>query len=204
MRAWTCAAVGLEASSSRPAYSATHALDPIVAQVQLIAPADHWEAEEEILAGRLDVAVTETLHLAQDAAKGKPVMGFSRFLHTDGGVMFLESANITRPKDMCGTTISYPGAPGCACGTAPPTQHATRDTRLDPSNALRPQAGRPGHRADDGRGRRRRVRALELRQAQRRLLPHGGAEAGNALCNACYALCNGGFYHTEALKQAGQ
>ena len=41
-------------------------------------------AEEEILAGRLDVAVTETLHLAQDAAKGKPVMGFSRFLHTDG------------------------------------------------------------------------------------------------------------------------
>ena len=36
--------------------------------VQLIAPADHWEAEEEILAGRLDVAVTETLHLAQDAA----------------------------------------------------------------------------------------------------------------------------------------
>ena len=53
-------------------------------EVQLIAPADHWEAEEEILAGRLDVAVTETLHLAQDAAKGKPVMGFSRFLHTDG------------------------------------------------------------------------------------------------------------------------
>ena len=80
--------------------------------VQLIAPADHWEAEEEILAGRLDVAVTETLHLAQDAAKGKPVMGFSRFLHTDGGVMFLESANITRPKDMCGKTISYPGSPG--------------------------------------------------------------------------------------------
>eukprot|EP00985_Skeletonema_marinoi_P009053 scaffold4148_cov170-Skeletonema_marinoi.AAC.5 len=40
--------------------------------VQLIEPSDHWEAEEEILAGRLDVAVTEPLHLAQDAAKGKP------------------------------------------------------------------------------------------------------------------------------------
>ena len=63
----------------REGYFADAGLD-----VQLIAPAYHWEAEEEILAGRLDVAVTETLHLAQDAAKGKPVMGFSRFLHTDG------------------------------------------------------------------------------------------------------------------------
>ena len=80
--------------------------------VQLVEPADHWEAEEEILAGRLDVAVTETLHLAQDAARGKPVVGFSRFLHTDGGVLFLESANITRPRDMCGKVISYPGSPG--------------------------------------------------------------------------------------------
>lgn len=53
--------------------------------VELVEPADHWEAEEEILAGRLDVAVTEPLHLAQDAARGKPVLGFSRFLHTDGG-----------------------------------------------------------------------------------------------------------------------
>jgi len=43
--------------------------------VDLVEPADHWEAEEEILAGRLDVAVTEPLHLAQDAARGKPVIG---------------------------------------------------------------------------------------------------------------------------------
>jgi len=81
--------------------------------VELVEPADHWEAEEEILAGRLDVAVTEPLHLAQDAAKGKPVMGFSRFLHTDGGVMFDKSrSGIERPSDMCGKTISYPGSPG--------------------------------------------------------------------------------------------
>ena len=32
--------------------------------VTLVEPADHWEAEEEIIAGRLDVAVTEMLHLA--------------------------------------------------------------------------------------------------------------------------------------------
>mmetsp|Transcript_11074 Transcript_11074/g.22935 ORF Transcript_11074/g.22935 Transcript_11074/m.22935 type:complete len:371 (+) Transcript_11074:264-1376(+) len=81
--------------------------------VELVEPADHWEAEEEILAGRLDVAVTEPLHLAQDAARGKPVVGFSRFLHTDGGVMFDKSkSGIERPSDMCGKTISYPGSPG--------------------------------------------------------------------------------------------
>ena len=78
--------------------------------VQLIEPSDHWEAEEEILAGRLDVAVTEPLHLAQDAAKGKPVLGFSRFLHTDGGVLYdAGRGDIKRPADMCGKTISYPG-----------------------------------------------------------------------------------------------
>jgi len=81
--------------------------------VELVEPADHWEAEEEIIAGRLDVAVTEPLHLAQDAAKGKPVLGFSRFLHTDGGVMFDKSkSGIKRPSDMCGKIISYPGSPG--------------------------------------------------------------------------------------------
>lgn len=83
-------------------------------EVELVEPVDHWEAEQEILHGRLDVAVTETLHLAQDAAAGKPVLGFSRFLHTDGGVMFLRGGrhNITRPRNMCGATISYPGSPG--------------------------------------------------------------------------------------------
>ena len=81
-------------------------------EVELVAPADHWEAEKEILAGRLDVAVTETLHLAQDAAAGKPILGFARFLHTDGGVMYFASSGIERPRDMCGKTITYPGSPG--------------------------------------------------------------------------------------------
>ncbi|CAJ1951136.1 unnamed protein product [Cylindrotheca closterium] len=81
--------------------------------VELVEPKDHWEAEEEIIAGRLDVAVTEPLHLAQDAAKGKPVVGFSRFLHTDGGILYdAGKGDITRPADMCGKTISYPGSPG--------------------------------------------------------------------------------------------
>ncbi|KAH8088654.1 hypothetical protein JL720_6603 [Aureococcus anophagefferens] len=81
-------------------------------EVELVAPADHWEAEKEILAGRLDVAVTETLHLAQDAAAGKPILGFARFLHTDGGVMYFADSGIERPRDMCGKTITYPGSPG--------------------------------------------------------------------------------------------
>lgn len=81
--------------------------------VELVEPADHWEAEEEILAGRLDVAVTEPLHLSQDAARGKPVLGFARFLHTDGGVLYdAGRGDIRRPADMCGKTISYPGSPG--------------------------------------------------------------------------------------------
>jgi len=80
--------------------------------VDLVEPQDHWQAEEEILAGRLDVAVTEPLHLAQDAAQGKPVLGFSRFLHTDGGVLYDAASGIQRPADMCGKTISYPGSPG--------------------------------------------------------------------------------------------
>ena len=62
--------------------------------------------------GTLDVAVTEPIHLAQDAAAGKPVLGFARFFHTDGGVMYLSSTGIKSPKDMCGKTIQYPGSPG--------------------------------------------------------------------------------------------
>ncbi|GMH59497.1 hypothetical protein TrRE_jg8126 [Triparma retinervis] len=80
--------------------------------VEVIEPADHWDADKEILAGNLDIATTEPLHLAQDAAQGKSVLGFSRFFHTDGGVMYLDSSGITRPKDMCGKTIQYPGSPG--------------------------------------------------------------------------------------------
>lgn len=80
--------------------------------VDLVEPESHWDAEEEILAGRLDIAVTEPLHLSQDAAKGRPVLGFARFLHTDGGVMYKKNAGINRPSDMCGKTISYPGSPG--------------------------------------------------------------------------------------------
>jgi len=88
-------------------------------EVELIEPDEHFEPLRKIQSGDLDVAVTETIHLAQDRAKGEPVIGFARFLHTDGGVMFLRGRGIERPRDMCQlrdggrkTRVQYPGAPG--------------------------------------------------------------------------------------------
>ena len=80
--------------------------------VEIIEPSDHWEADEKILDGSIDVATTEPLHLAIDAMNGKSVLGFSRFFHTDGGVMYKKDTGIERPRDMCGKTITYPGFPG--------------------------------------------------------------------------------------------
>ncbi|KAK7247686.1 N-myristoyltransferase [Aureococcus anophagefferens] len=133
-------------------------------EVELVAPADHWEAEKEILAGRLDVAVTETLHLAQDAAAGKPILGFARFLHTDGGVMYFADSGIERPRDMCGKTITYPGprarrpaivdtmvkADGGDCGgepTASSTAASTTSARSRPATRTSRRSSSPTSRS---------------------------------------------------------
>lgn len=79
--------------------------------VELIEPASHLDAIEAIEQGQLDVAITEPIHLAIDAAKGKPVIGFARFLHTNGGVMYVKGRGIERPRDMVGKRVQYPGAP---------------------------------------------------------------------------------------------
>lgn len=100
--------------ASKKGFFADHGLD-----VEIIEPDDHFDPLKKIQSGELDVAVTESIHLAQDRAKGEPVIGFGRFLHTDGGVMFLHSSGIKRPRDMCQlreggrkTRVQYPGAPG--------------------------------------------------------------------------------------------
>ncbi len=80
--------------------------------LELVEPERHFDAMEEIEAGRMEVAITEPIHLVQDRAKGEPVVGFARFLHTNGGVMFLGRSGIRRPRDMAGKRIQYPGAPG--------------------------------------------------------------------------------------------
>jgi ABC-type nitrate/sulfonate/bicarbonate transport system substrate-binding protein len=80
--------------------------------VNLIEPQTHFDAMQAVEEGTLDLAITEPIHLAIDAAKGKPVIGFARFLHTNGGVMYLKGKGIERPRDMAGKRVQYPGAPG--------------------------------------------------------------------------------------------
>lgn len=81
-------------------------------ELELIEPRQHFDAMHEIGAGRMEVAITEPIHLVQDRAKGEPLVGFARFLHTNGGVMYLEASGIERPRDMAGKRVQYPGAPG--------------------------------------------------------------------------------------------
>jgi ABC-type nitrate/sulfonate/bicarbonate transport system substrate-binding protein len=80
--------------------------------VELIEPEEHLDAVDEIESGNMDLAVTEPLHLVEDLAEGRPVIGVARFLHTNGGVMYLADSGIERPRDMAGKRIQYPGAPG--------------------------------------------------------------------------------------------
>lgn len=81
-------------------------------EIELVEPSDHYEAATMLAQGTLDVAITEPIHLVLDTAQGHDLVGFTRFLHTDGGVMYLEKSGIRSPKDMAGRRLQYPGAPG--------------------------------------------------------------------------------------------
>lgn len=81
-------------------------------ELELVEPEEHLDAVDEIERGEMDLAITEPLHLVEDRAADKPVVGFARFLHTNGGVMYLADSGIERPRDMAGKRIQYPGAPG--------------------------------------------------------------------------------------------
>ena len=78
----------------------------------IIEPEEHLDAVEAIEDGQMDVAITEPLHLVEDRAEGRPVVGFARFLHTNGGVMYRTDGPIERPRNMVGARVQYPGAPG--------------------------------------------------------------------------------------------
>lgn len=80
--------------------------------LELVEPEEHLDAVAQIEAGEMELAVTEPLHLVEDACQGKEVVGIARFLHTNGGVMYLGGGDIQRPRDMAGARIQYPGAPG--------------------------------------------------------------------------------------------
>lgn len=81
-------------------------------ELELIEPQEHLDAVALIASGEMDMAVTEPLHLVEDRAEGKEVIGFARFLHTNGGVLYFEGSGIERPRDMAGKRLQYPGAPG--------------------------------------------------------------------------------------------
>lgn len=81
-------------------------------ELELVEPTEHFDAIAAMQSGDIDLAVTEPIHLVDDRGKGLPVVGWARFLHTNGGVMYFKGANIERPRDMVGKRIQYPGAPG--------------------------------------------------------------------------------------------
>jgi len=96
-------------------------------EVDIIEPQDHFDPLVDLQEGKLDAAVTETLHLLQyRAGESKPnIVGFSRFFHTLGGVMYCKDGpfgKVTRPRDLASLTdpadgkkrirLQYPGAPG--------------------------------------------------------------------------------------------
>lgn len=81
-------------------------------ELEIIEPEEHLDAVDAIEDGTMDLAITEPLHLVEDRAEGRPVVGFARFLHTNGGVMYRTDAGIERPRDLAGTRLQYPGAPG--------------------------------------------------------------------------------------------
>ena len=80
-------------------------------EVILVEPTAHMDAMDEINHNRLDIAITEPLHLIEDRAEGHKVIGFARFFHTNGGVMYIKNRGISRPQDMSkdGLRIQYPG-----------------------------------------------------------------------------------------------
>ncbi len=61
--------------------------------------------------GRMDLAVTEPIHLARHRGSGTPIVGFARFFHTNGGVMYLKGRGIERPRDMVGARVQDSAAP---------------------------------------------------------------------------------------------
>jgi len=81
-------------------------------ELELMEPKEHFDAFAGMRDGTVDVAITEPIHLLQDLANGEQMVGFCRFLHTNGGVMVLGDSGITRPRELAGKRIQYPGAPG--------------------------------------------------------------------------------------------
>lgn len=85
--------------------------DDVGLDLELVEPTEHVDAITELQAGNLDIAITEPVHLVEDRARNCPVIGWARFLHTNGGIMYFGGRGIERPQHMLGKRLQYPGAP---------------------------------------------------------------------------------------------
>lgn len=81
-------------------------------EIEMIEPEKHFDALEEIENNSMDITITEPIHLVEDKATNQNVVGFARYLHTNGGVMYNKDKGIKTPKDLVGKRLQYPGAPG--------------------------------------------------------------------------------------------
>lgn len=75
-----------------------------------------WDPLDALCAGRVDVAITTPVRLLMAAGKGQPVVGFSRFQHGSGGVVFLRGHGVDRPRALVGKRLLAPPALGAVGG----------------------------------------------------------------------------------------
>ena len=80
-------------------------------QFEFYSPDDPFDPVAALLDGRMDLAVTEPIHLARHRGSGAPITGFARFFHTNGGVMYFKGRGIARPRDMVGARVQDSMAP---------------------------------------------------------------------------------------------
>lgn len=105
-------------------------------ELELVEPNAHVDAADALARGEIDIAITEPIHLVQDRIAGRSVVGFCRFLHTNGGVMYLKGRGIERPRDMAGKRVQYPGAPGPGGPAIVATMIEADGGRYDPAGLV--------------------------------------------------------------------
>ena len=74
-------------------------------------PDTPFDPVETLQDGHIDLAITEPIHLARHRGLGAPILGFARFFHTNGGVMYFKGLGIERPRDMAGARVQDSAAP---------------------------------------------------------------------------------------------
>lgn len=81
-------------------------------EVDLYTPSDPTVVLQTVGAGRDDFGISYQTDVLLGRAEGAPVVSISALVqHPLMGIMVLESSGITRPADLVGKTVGYPGIP---------------------------------------------------------------------------------------------